>query len=123
MFSNKYICIAPTFAKSKFQMQTNLQPRYENVHNKHINIIMFNNSTMGLIRKNQHQQYNKRFLNCDFTNPNYEDLARAFGIKHKRIETESDLDGLFKNLDFNNDINLVEIMIDKDAFPSYLSKR
>ena len=65
-----------------------------------LNIIMFNNSTMGLIRKNQHQQYNKRFLNCDFTNPNYADLARAFGIKHKRIESESDLDGLFEDLDF-----------------------
>lgn len=92
-------------------------------YNIPLNIIMFNNSTMGLIRKNQFQQYNKRFLNCDFINPNYADLARSFGIQHKCVETETDLDDLFKNMDFIKDINLVEIMIDKDAFPSYLSKR
>lgn len=88
-----------------------------------LNIILFNNSTMGLIRKNQFQQYNKRFLNCDFENPDYADLARSFGIQHKRIEKEAELDALFESMDFHNDINLVEIMIDKDAFPSYLSKR
>lgn len=88
-----------------------------------LNIIMFNNSTMGLIRKNQHQQYNERYLNCDFVNPDFEYLARSFGIKHKRIENGADLDGLFEELDFNKDINLVEIMIDKDAFPNYLSQR
>lgn len=92
-------------------------------YNVPLNIILFNNSTMGLIRKNQFQQYNKRFLNCDFMNPNYADLARSFGIRHKRIVKESDLDGLFESMDFHNDINLIEIMIDKDAFPSYLSKR
>ncbi|MDH5324360.1 MAG: thiamine pyrophosphate-binding protein [Gammaproteobacteria bacterium] len=88
-----------------------------------LNIIMFNNSTMGLIRKNQHQQYNERYLNCDFENPDYAFLARSFGIKHKRIENADDLDGLFDELDFSKDINLVEIMIDKDAFPNYFSKR
>lgn len=92
-------------------------------YNIPLNIIMFNNSTMGLIRKNQHQQYQQRYLNCDFINPDYQQLASAFGIKHKRIKNEKQLDGLFKSMDFSNDINLIEIMLDKDAFPSYLSKR
>ena len=92
-------------------------------YNIPLNIIMFNNSTMGLIRKNQSQQYDKRFLNCDFINPDYAHLARSFGIQHKCIKTETDLDGLFESMDFIKDINLVEIMLDKDAFPSYLSKR
>ncbi len=88
-----------------------------------ITVIMFNNSTMGLIRKNQFQQYNKRFINCDFINPDYELLSRSFGINHKKIESGSDLDELFNTVDFKHAINLVEIMIDKDDFPTYSSRR
>ena len=88
-----------------------------------LNIVMLNNSTMGLIRKNQFQQYNERFINCDFTNPDYEALAKSFGINHQRIESKDDLDKLFNSTDFSNAINLIEIMIDKDAFPNYSSRR
>lgn len=88
-----------------------------------ITVVMFNNSTMGLIRKNQFQQYNKRFINCDFINPDYELLSRSFGINHKKIASESDLDDLFSTVDFKHAINLVEIMIDKDDFPTYSSRR
>ena len=89
----------------------------------HLNVVMFNNSTMGLIRKNQSQQYEKRFISCDFINPDYQLLSESFGINHIRIETEDDLDKLFKENDLVNSINLIEIMIDKDAFPSYSSRR
>lgn len=88
-----------------------------------LNIVMFNNSTMGLIRKNQFQQYEERFINCDFINPDYEVLAKSFGINHQRIENKDDLDALFSSTDFSNAINLIEVMIDKDAFPNYSSRR
>ena len=88
-----------------------------------LTIILFNNSTMGLIRKNQYQQYKQRFLNCDFTNPDYELLAKSFGMNYKRVNHENDLDGLFGSLDVSNSINLIEIMIDKDLFPTYSSRR
>lgn len=92
-------------------------------YNIPLNIVMFNNSTMGLIRKNQFQQYQERFLNCDFINPDYKALAESFGINHRRIENNHDLDRLFADSDFSNAINLIEIMIDKDAFPNYSSRR
>ena len=92
-------------------------------YNIPLNIILFNNSTMGLIRKNQFQQYNKRFINCDFINPDFEYLAKSFSINYKKIKQVSDLDGLFSVFDFENEINLIEIMIDKDAFPTYSSGR
>ncbi len=86
-------------------------------------IILFNNQTMGLIRKGQFQQYEQRYLNCDFLNPDYAALAQSFGIEHRKIENDADLDDMFAKLDFSNDINLVEVMIDKDAFPNYSSRR
>jgi len=88
-----------------------------------LNIILFNNQTMGLIRKNQHQQYDQRFLDCDFTNPDYSLLAKSFGISHVKIETEEECLKAFDQVNFNQGINLIEILIDKDAYPNYSSRR
>lgn len=92
-------------------------------YNIPLNIVVFNNASMSLIRKNQVQLYNNRFIDCDFINPDFRLLAMSFGIKHKKIENENDLDDLFANSDLSASINLIEIMIDKDAFPNYRSGR
>ncbi len=88
-----------------------------------LNVVLFNNSTMGLIRKNQHQQYGDRFIDCDFTNPDYAELARAFGIGYRHVETDAHVDALFEEHDLVEGINLVEIMVDRDAYPNYSSRR
>ncbi len=87
-----------------------------------LNVVLFNNNTMGLIRKNQHHLYRDRFIDCDFTNPDYALLAQSFGIRHARVESEQDLEKLAA-LDFHHDINLIEVMIDQDAYPNYSSRR
>ena len=92
-------------------------------YNLPINVVVFNNSTMGLIRKNQSQLYNERFINCDFVNPDYAYLARSFGINHKKIISDADVDALFSTSDLTGSINLIEIIIDKNAFPNYRSGR
>lgn len=92
-------------------------------YKKSLNVVMFNNQTMGLIRKNQSQQYHKRYIDCDFVNPDFQLFAKSFGIKHKKIQTESEMLTLFSDMDVENGINLIEIMIDKDAFPNYTSNR
>jgi len=87
-----------------------------------LNIVLFNNSTMGLIRKNQHHLYQDRFIDCDFTNPDYVLLAQSFGIRHCRVESEPDLAKL-EAVDFRHGINLIEILLDQDAYPNYSSRR
>jgi acetolactate synthase-1/2/3 large subunit len=92
-------------------------------YKKPLNIILFNNGSMGLIRKNQVQSYHNRFIDCDFINPDYRKLAESFGINHVLIDAEDHLDDLFENTDFTAGINLIEIIIDKNAFPNYSSRR
>ncbi len=87
-----------------------------------LNVVLFNNGTMGLIRKNQHHLYRDRFIDCDFTNPDYALLARAFGIRHCRVESVRDLAAL-EALDLSHGINLIEILLDRDAYPNYSSRR
>lgn len=88
-----------------------------------LNIVLFNNATMGLIRKNQHQHYGDRFIDCDFINPDFAMLARSFGIAHVRVENEGDLSGKLESLDYLRGVNLIEILIDQDAYPNYSSRR
>jgi acetolactate synthase I/II/III large subunit len=88
-----------------------------------LNIVVFNNATMSLIRKNQVQLYQKRHIDCDFINPDFHYLALSFGIKHQKISTGSDLDDLFSHNDLTSSINLIEIMLDKYAYPNYRSGR
>lgn len=92
-------------------------------YNIPLNIVLFNNATMGLIRKNQAQQYQERFIDCDFVNPDYALMARSFGIQYRKIESETDIHTLFTDSDLHTAINLIEIPLDKNAFPNYLSRR
>ncbi|MDP2787255.1 MAG: thiamine pyrophosphate-binding protein [Pseudomonadota bacterium] len=88
-----------------------------------LNVVVINNATMGLIRKNQFQLYGERYIDCDFVNPDFELLARSFGIQHHRIAAEADIENLFATADLIGAINLIEILLDKNAFPTYLSAR
>ena len=88
-----------------------------------LNVVVINNGTLSLIRKNQFQLYGERYIDCDFTNPDFGLLAKAFGVAHYRIETEAELDAMFENADLTGAINLIEILLDKHAFPRYLSAR
>ncbi len=88
-----------------------------------LNVVVINNATLSLIRKNQFQLYGERYIDCDFTNPDFGLLAQSFGVAHYRIETDTDLDAMFANADLTGAINLIEILLDKHAFPRYLSAR
>jgi len=88
-----------------------------------LNVVVINNGTLSLIRKNQYQLYGERYIDCDFANPDFGLLAQSFGVQHYRIETEADLERMFVGADLKNAINLIEILLDKHAFPRYLSAR
>ncbi|AAZ96615.1 acetolactate synthase large subunit [Thiobacillus denitrificans ATCC 25259] len=88
-----------------------------------LNVVVINNGTLSLIRKNQFQLYGERYIDCDFTNPDFALLARSFGVAHYRVANEAELDAVFADADLIGGINLIEILLDKNAFPRYLAGR
>jgi len=88
-----------------------------------INVVLINNASMSLIRKNQFQLYGERYIDCDFINPDFKLMAQSFGIQHYKLDTDADIDRLFNTADLISGINLIEIPLDKHAFPTYLSAR
>ncbi len=92
-------------------------------HSVPLTVVLLNNSSLGLVRKNQHYNYHDRFISCDFINPDYELLARSFGINHWRVTSEADIDHVLAGAKFDNGINLIEVIMYKDNFPNYSSGR
>lgn len=88
-----------------------------------ITVILLNNSSLGLVRKNQMYNYGRRFIASDFINPDYRKLAESFTINHFRVASLQDADDVFKSVDFKDGINLIELILSKDEFPRYSSAR
>lgn len=88
-----------------------------------LNVVVINNGTLSLIRKNQFQLYGERYTDCDFVNPDFGLLAQAFGARHYRVANDADLDALFATADLTGTLNLIEILLDRHAFPRYLASR
>ncbi|MFZ5994406.1 MAG: thiamine pyrophosphate-binding protein [Thermodesulfobacteriota bacterium] len=88
-----------------------------------VTVVLLNNSSLGLVRKNQYYNYNGRYIACDFINPDYAQMARAFGINYAKVASNSEADMVIEQTDFSNGINLIEVMMNKDGFPTYSSGR
>ena len=92
-------------------------------YNIPVSVILLNNASLGLVRKNQFYNYAGRFIASEFINPDYRKLAESFGIEYFRVATLPEAESLFRTADFSNRINLVELILDKDEFPIYSSGR
>lgn len=92
-------------------------------YNIPITVVLLNNSSLGLVRKNQMYNYGGRFIASDFVNPDYRKLAESFAINHFRVTSVQDADTVFKIVDFKGGINLIELILNKNEFPRYSSAR
>jgi acetolactate synthase-1/2/3 large subunit len=92
-------------------------------YNIPVTVVLLNNSSLGLVRKNQFYNYDGRFIASDFVNPDFKKLADSFGINHYMIETEAAVRDVFGRIDFRAGINLIELILSKDEFPNYSSGR
>lgn len=90
-------------------------------HNIPITIVVYNNSTLGMVRQWQALFNEKRYSDTDIEpNLNYEFLAKAYGINYAgEFSNRMELMKVLKNLDYKNKINLLVFNLDHDmrAFP------
>ena len=92
-------------------------------YNIPVTIILLNNASLGLVRKNQFYNYAGRFIASEFINPDYRKLAESFNIEYFRVASQADAGDVFSAADFRGKINLIELILDKDEFPQYSSGR
>ncbi len=72
--------------------------------------VVFNNSSLGMIRQMQ-----ERYFVGNFTNPDFMALARAYGLRGVRVEKAADLDRAMARAVRAKGPVLVEVKVDRDA--------
>ncbi|MBI5143281.1 MAG: thiamine pyrophosphate-binding protein [Nitrospirae bacterium] len=92
-------------------------------HDIPLTVVLLNNSSLGLVRKNQHYNYRGRYISCDFKNPDYALMAESFGVRYAGVSSTGDIASALDAIDPDSGVNLIEVFMSKDSFPNYSSGR
>jgi len=77
--------------------------------------IVFNNSSLGNIRRDQLEAFEGRLIACDLTNPDFLKLAESFGVAGYRVETPGALKSALERALAEDAPALIEVVIEKDS--------
>jgi acetolactate synthase-1/2/3 large subunit len=80
-----------------------------------VRIIILNNGFLGMVRQWQHMFFNKRYASTELVNPDFEMIARGYGISAKTISARQDLkEGLQQMLDAEGPF-ILNIAVEKEG--------
>ena len=79
-----------------------------------VKIVILNNSVLGMVRQWQNMFNGKRYSETDLVNPDFILLAKAYGIKAKKVELREDLESSIQEMLSYEGAYLLEIIVDKD---------
>ena len=80
-------------------------------------VAVMNDSALDLIRSAQHRQ-GKSAFGTEFTNPNFEYIARAYGLAYYQVESETDCAYAIRQGLASRAPALINVMIDPIGYPT-----
>ena len=86
-------------------------------HNLPIKIILLNNSGYGMIKQFQKQYFNSRFQSSGigYSNPDFQDVVRAYKISSKKIATNNETPLALQSLFSDMSPGFLEVVIDEKS--------
>ncbi len=75
-------------------------------------ILLFNNNMFGTIRMHQELKFPKRKIATDLVNPNFSDLAKAYGIYGEKVNNIKNFPAAIERCLLSKTISLIELIID-----------
>lgn len=86
-------------------------------YNINFTVIIFNNSTLGMVRQWQNLFSNKRYSHTDIDdNLNIQYLAKAYNANYYSADTPEKLEDILSTIDTKNSVNIINYILDKDEF-------
>lgn len=79
-----------------------------------IDIILLNNSVLGMVRQWQSLFFNKRYAGTTITNPDFMKIAEAYGIPSRQVTKVNEIDSAINWAMENKGPTLTEFVCDKD---------
>jgi acetolactate synthase-1/2/3 large subunit len=72
-------------------------------------VLLVNDSCLTLIKATQQRRYAERYIGVDLRNPDFEVLARAFGVRYWRPQSEAALEQALREALAAREVGLVEV--------------
>lgn len=87
--------------------------------NANVKILLLNNNFLGMVRQWQELFFEKRYSHTEMTNPDFQNLAKAFGIEVKKISERKNLKDGMKEMLNSKSAFLLEVIVEKEenVFP------
>ena len=85
----------------------------------HVKILLLNNEFLGMVRQWQQLFFDKRYSATEMVNPDFQLLAKAYGIKSNKISERPSLNDALKEMMEFDGAYLLEVMVGKEnnVFP------
>ncbi|MDR1698362.1 MAG: biosynthetic-type acetolactate synthase large subunit [Prevotellaceae bacterium] len=80
-----------------------------------VKMILLNNSYLGMVRQWQELFWNKRYSFTEMANPNFVEIAKAYGIKSKEVEKREDLDGAIAEMLADDEAFLLVVKVENEG--------
>jgi len=77
-------------------------------------IIIFNNDMLGSIYVKQKMAYGDRTIGVLFSNPNFKQIAEAFGMKGVKVETKNELKAAIEESFASEKTTIIDVTVDRE---------
>ena len=84
-----------------------------------LKIIVLNNSFLGMVRQWQQLFYQRRYSFTEMANPDFVQIARAYGIEAARVSDPAELDGALEKMAAAGGAYFLEVVVENEenVFP------
>jgi acetolactate synthase-1/2/3 large subunit len=84
-----------------------------------IKVVILNNQFLGMVRQWQELFFDKRYSATEMMNPDFQTIAKGYGLAANKIEKRSDLEAALKEMLTHEGSYLLEVMVEKEnnVFP------
>ncbi len=84
-----------------------------------VKILLLNNNFLGMVRQWQELFFDKRYSHTEMQNPDFQTLAKGFGIASKKVTERKELKGAMQEMMSSPSAYLLEVVVEKEenVFP------
>jgi acetolactate synthase-1/2/3 large subunit len=84
-----------------------------------VKVVLLNNSFLGMVRQWQQLFFGRRYSSTPMTNPDFQQIAGAYDIPHRRVERREELAGAIEEMLSTSGAFFLEVKVDEEdnVFP------
>ncbi len=80
-----------------------------------VKIVLLNNSFLGMVRQWQQLVFERRYSSTPMTNPDFQKIADAYEIPHRRVEKREDLAPAIEEMLSTPGAYFLEVKVDEEG--------